>query len=189
MPIIINDSTKVKNLYANETKQKKCYVNEETLVYSADEKLIDGKEISEAVTTTGQGFSFRRTTPPPSDGFGDAGCLEFRIGQQYWEEDHHIEGYIEFDFTYYDRLEMDLHYCGWSRWGSTYVAVGIDGNNMTSLGSAGHGGTDTIVTKIYDISELTGTHTIKFYGSIENDSSDTTSLNIGAIIRRLEVFA
>lgn len=188
MPIIINDSTKVKNLYANETKQKKCYVNEETLVYSADEKLINGKEISEAITIGGQGFSVRRTTPPPSDGFGDAGCLEFRIGQQYWEEDHSIDGYLEFDFTYYDRLEMDLHYCGWTQFAHKDVSVGIDGNN-TSLGNAGMYGIDMVVNRVYDISELTGTHRITFHAYLENESSETTSLNIGAIIRRLEAFA
>lgn len=184
MPIMINGETKIKTLYADEVKQKKCYVNEDNLVYSADETLIDqGGNLSEEATL----YNFSKRGASPSDGYPN--CYEFRLGIQYYDSETTKEGYIEFDFTDYDRIDMSYVLNGWARYADMDAYLGID-KNYTRVGGEIYI-TDPAAQKFatWDISEMTGTHKIWFKCHINNKSSDTTSLNIGFIIKNLSIYA
>ena len=190
MPITINNGNPIKGLQVKygssgqPIQAKKGYVNNEVLVYSADEAIFENG----VLIGTKDNFTVR-TQDDLGDGFANVNCLQLVAQASSFDSDNQY-GWIQFDVTDFSSIYVEFIYAGWTRqadmnaWCGFNVPDAERETELEDLGSVHYYSESTVMSRTYDSSSLTGDKKFTARLLIGSTTGETTSVSYAKFIVR-----
>lgn len=168
MAIFIDGTTKIKGLTVDTSNViKKGYVDNSILVYSADEEIYKDGVIQGATVT---GFTQDEDKLRITAGSPNYWTTDPVTGERYIVNTTDTKtGIVTLDVTDFDHITVNGYMNGWARFSDVYYQLGLDSASET-IGTYTYN--PVYFTKTYDVSSLSGNHSIVGYAYCHNKSSE-----------------
>lgn len=169
MAIIIDGSTTIKYLTVDTSNvMKKGYVDNSILVYSADEEIYKDGVLKGATTT---GFEQEDNKLLINAGKNNYWTTNPETGERYLVNvTDEKTGTVRFNFTNFVSVNVKGYVQTWARQADMHSKIGIDSASEYIIN--GGSWTPYYFDKTYNISSLTGNHSIVCYAYDKNTSDD-----------------
>lgn len=154
---------KINPIHLGNAKIKEAYLGN-TRVYSADKAIYKDGVLANGVTLT----TFENHTSG-ADVYTGNNVLRYGHSQTSFTQGGKT-GSIAFDFTHFSSIVVKGYSKGFARQGSTYCKLGIDSASDTVTSTF----SEESFEKTFDVSQLSGNHTIASNVFVDNTSGDTS---------------
>jgi len=168
MAIYIGNS-KLKSLYIGSQAIKEAYIGASKIYGSAPNGIyIDGVLADDVTLTTFSNYT------GGGDVYTGNNVLRFGHSQGSFTSGSR-SGRITFDFTNYNTITIKGYVKGWARYANSNSKIGIDTANSQVASGFPYTASAGAFSKTFDVSALTGNHSIVGSIYIDNMSGDTST--------------